>query len=168
MNSLRVIVDCENISFTDKLQGLYQQNLRESVGDFVIHRGDDITSYHLCTVVDDFDTGITEVVRGVDLIESTPRQIYLQQLLQYKQPDYLHLPLACNNQGEKLSKQTYAMPVTRINTRQALYAALDFLGQSPPVEINSASPEEIIRWARYNWKPENIPALHSQTAPSWT
>jgi glutamyl-Q tRNA(Asp) synthetase len=116
------------IGFTDLLQGAQAQELRREVGDFVVRRVEGGYAYQLAVVVDDAEAGITEVVRGADLLDSTPRQIYLQRLLGLPTPDYLHLPLALDEDGAKLSKSAQAMPVDRKNPMPALRAALEFLG----------------------------------------
>ena len=126
------------IAFDDALQGPQRQNLREAAGDFVIRRVDGLYSYQLACVVDDAHQGITEVVRGNDLLDSTPRQIHLQRLLGLPTPRYLHLPLALDAQGRKWSKSSQAMPVDPADPLPALRRALDFLGQPPPADAGDA------------------------------
>ena len=118
-----------DIAFDDVLQGPQGQNVRETVGDFVLKRADRLWSYQLACVVDDADQGITEVVRGADLLDSTPRQILLQRLLGLPAPAYLHLPLAVDGEGHKLSKSTDAPAIDTRDPRSALASALRFLGQ---------------------------------------
>ena len=139
--ALRLRVDESMIAFVDDLYGPYQQNLAEEVGDFVLKRADGLFGYQLAVVVDDGASGVTEVVRGADLLASTPRQIYLQRLLGLPTPAYLHLPLALGDDGEKLSKRhaRYALP---IDPARALYRALIFLSQVPPPELRGAPPTE--------------------------
>jgi glutamyl-Q tRNA(Asp) synthetase len=120
------------IAFEDALQGPQHQNVRSAVGDFVLRRADGLWSYQLACVVDDAHQGITEVVRGCDLLDSTPRQILLQRLLGLPTPTYLHLPLAVNGAGEKLAKSSHAPPVTGDGPSAALAHALRFLGQPVP------------------------------------
>ena len=115
------------------------------VGDFVVYRADGQFAYQLAAVVDDAEQGVTDVVRGADLLDSTPRQLYLQQLLRYPQPRYLHFPVAVNAAGEKLSKQTGALPLA--NGTADLRRALSFLGQ--PQTENLAE-------AVGNWRPSFI------------
>lgn len=117
------------IAFEDGLQGGFRQNLREAVGDFVLLRGDGLWSYQLACVVDDAQQGISEVVRGCDLLDSTPRQIYLQSLLGLPTPAYLHLPLATDRAGSKLSKSAGTPAVDPHDPCATLAAALRFLGQ---------------------------------------
>src|SRR5437879_12808355 len=106
--AMRVRVDKTVIAFEDRLQGRIEQNLAREVGDFVVRRADGLFAYQLAVVVDDFEQSITDVVRGADLLASTARQILLQRLLGQPTPRYMHLPVAVNQAGEKLSKQTRA------------------------------------------------------------
>jgi glutamyl-Q tRNA(Asp) synthetase len=121
-----------DIAFDDGLQGPQRQNVREAVGDFVLRRADGLWSYQLACVVDDAFQGVTEVVRGCDLLDSTPRQILLQRLLVLPTPAYLHLPLAVDAQGRKLSKSSDAPAVDAADPSAAIANALRFLGQPVP------------------------------------
>lgn len=121
-----------DIAFDDGLQGPQVQNVREAVGDFVLRRADGLWSYQLACVVDDAHQRISEVVRGCDLLDSTPRQILLQRLLGLPTPAYLHLPLAVDSEGRKLSKSSDASPVDLHDARTTLARALRFLGQDVP------------------------------------
>lgn len=143
---LRLRVVDAAISFVDRLYGYYEQKLGEEVGDFTLKRTDGLFSYQLAVVVDDGASGVTEVVRGADLLVSTPRQIYLQRLLGLPTPAYFHLPLALGDDGEKLSKRhtRYALAD---DPGQALYQALCFLGQAPPPSLRGAPPQELLTWA---------------------
>lgn len=154
--ALRLRVDDKVIAFVDGLYGRYQQDLAQDVGDFVLRRADGLFGYQLAVVVDDGASGVTEVVRGADLLASTPRQIYLQRLLGLPTPAYLHLPLALDDQGEKLSKRhlRYALPA---DPARALYGALIFLGQAPPPELQNAPPAELLAWAVGNFAVAAIP-----------
>lgn len=157
--AIRVNIDgTTTITFTDRLQGEVLQNLRDEVGDFVIRRADGLFAYQLAVVVDDAAQGITEVVRGSDLLDSTPRQIFLQQSLNLPTPHYLHLPVAVNEQGQKLSKQTFAPALDDKNPLPTLITALAFLGQKPTPELAYASVEELLQWATRHWRPNAIPA----------
>jgi glutamyl-Q tRNA(Asp) synthetase len=133
--SWRVLVPDVVIAFDDQLQGRFQQHLAQDVGDFILWRSDDWPSYQLACVIDDADSGVTEIVRGADLLDSTPRQIYLQQVLAFPQPEYLHLPLVLGSDGAKLSKQNLAPALALHNAQQELERALEFLGQ-PKVQSN--------------------------------
>lgn len=139
-------------SFTDALQGHYSQQLKSDLGDFVIRRRDGLFAYQLAVVVDDAFQKISHVVRGIDLIDSTPRQIYLQRCLNFPQPEYTHLPLIVNAQGEKLSKQTGAASIGNTANIPLLVECLDFLGQNPPAELKRESLNNVWQWATNNWK----------------
>lgn len=157
----RLCVEAETVCFDDALQGRVCQDLARDVGDFVLLRADGYFAYQLAVVVDDADQGITHVVRGADLLDSTPRQVFLQRCLNLATPAYAHLPVVVNAQGEKLSKQTLAVPVDQSNPAPALAQALDFLGQRPPPELGVASVGEIWQWARAHWKLVDVPHARS-------
>ena len=161
----RVRVDDSVIEFEDALQGVVSQNLAAEVGDFVLLRADGLHAYQLAVVVDDAEQGISDVVRGADLLASTPRQIYLQRLLGLPSPRYLHLPAAVNAAGEKLSKQTLAPPVDARDPVPALAQVMDFLGQAPPAQLRRATLAEFWRWALAHWDAKNIPHRRSLPAP---
>ncbi|MEW5943953.1 MAG: tRNA glutamyl-Q(34) synthetase GluQRS [Pseudomonadota bacterium] len=156
-HSLRVRTEGGQVEFRDLLQGQIRQNLEAEVGDFVLRRADGLFAYQLAVVVDDAQQGVTEVVRGADLLDSTPRQIYLQRLLGLPTPSYLHLPVVVNEEGEKLSKQTLAPAVGGANPVPLLARVLAFLGQQPPAELTEADPDSFWRWAVANWRTEKIP-----------
>ena len=162
----RVRVDAAVIDFDDALQGHVQQDLAREVGDFVLVRADGLCAYQLAVVVDDAAQGITDVVRGADLLDSTPRQIFLQRLLGLPTPRYLHVPVATNPKGEKLSKQTLAAPVGRDRGSAALCGALAFLGQAPPAALDKASVRELLDWAVANWRRERIPRRRTIAVPA--
>lgn len=149
------------IRFIDGLQGPITQRLLTESGDFIIRRRDGLIAYHLAVVVDDALQGITQVVRGIDLLDSTPRQIWLQQLLDYATPDYLHIPVITHANGDKLSKLTGAPGIGLTDTGQTLVAALTALGQRPPQDLTAATCNEIWSWAIENW---HISPLMGQTA----
>ena len=125
----------------------------------VVRRADGLFAYQLAVVVDDAEQAITEIVRSADLIESTPRQIHLQRSLNLPTPDYLHLPVALNAQGEKLSKQTLAAPLDPAYPLPALIQVLRFLGQEAPSELAEGSIEDFWRWAVRNWEVEQVPRV---------
>lgn len=127
--SWRLLAPALEISFDDEIYGTYSQNLRDEVGDFVLWRSDDLPSYQLACVLDDAYTGVTEIVRGADLLNATPRQIYLQQLLGFSTPKYAHLPLALGADGQKLSKQNLAPALDARHALILLRQASVFLGQ---------------------------------------
>lgn len=153
----RIKTDDCLIGFEDMLQGSVQQRLARDIGDFVVRRADGVISYQLAVVVDDAEQEITHVVRGADLLSSTPRQIYLQRLLGYSAPSYMHLPIAVNALGQKLSKQTCADPIDVANPLPQLVRALRFLGQEPPAELNRSDQASFWAWAIDNWSQRAIP-----------
>jgi glutamyl-Q tRNA(Asp) synthetase len=161
LRSIRVRVADEVVAFEDRLQGRIEQNLAKEVGDFVVRRADDIYAYQLAVVVDDFEQGVTDVVRGADLLASTPRQILLQRLLGYPTPRYAHLPVAVNQSGEKLSKQTRAAPLGKTEAPVQLWRALRFLGQEPLEALKAETVADIWDWAFVNWRTERIPLRRS-------
>ena len=148
------------IEFNDALQGHLTQHLENEIGDFVLKRADGLFAYQLAVVVDDAAQGITHVVRGADLLYSTPRQIYLQRLLGLNTTSYMHLPVVVNAQGEKLSKQTLAQPVGKINAASTLFDALVLLRQQPPAELRLGTVEEISAWAIANWQADSLLNCH--------
>jgi glutamyl-Q tRNA(Asp) synthetase len=152
--AVRLRVDNEAICFTDRIQGPVEENLRNSVGDFVIRRADGLAAYQLAVVVDDAFQEITEVVRGADLLGSTARQIHLQKCLGLPTPYYAHHPVAMNPGGNKLSKREDADPVSRLPRAKALEQALHFLGQACP---SGMALDEILGWAMDNWQLSRIP-----------
>ncbi len=153
----RVKVDGRRIEFNDAIQGRTLRDLAADFGDFVVRRADGFFAYQLAVVVDDAEQRITEVVRGADLIESTPRQMHLQRLLGLSTPDYLHLPVALNARNEKLSKQTLALPVDVAHPQQVLVRVLQFLGQEPLAELSEANLDDFWRWAVKNWRVDRVP-----------
>jgi glutamyl-Q tRNA(Asp) synthetase len=159
--AMRVRVDNAMIAFEDLLQGRIEQNLAREVGDFVVRRSDGLFAYQLAVVVDDFAQNITDVVRGADLIASTPRQILLQRLLGHPTPRYMHLPVAVNQSGEKLGKQTRAASLTVAEAPVRLWQTLRFLGQEPPAVLAAGGIAEIWNWALANWRTERIPTRRS-------
>jgi glutamyl-Q tRNA(Asp) synthetase len=163
--ALRVRTEGGPIEFDDEVQGRVTQDLERDSGDFVLHRADGVYAYQLAAAVDDAEERITHVVRGADLLVSTPRQIYLQRLLGLPTPRYAHLPVAVNAQGEKLSKQTHAAPVDRAQPLSVLAAALEFLGHRPPPDAVAASVDDLWRWAIGSWKLDRVPHVTSIPAP---
>lgn len=155
--SYRVKVPQSALEFSDAIQGKITQNLATDIGDFILKRADGLFAYQLAVVLDDAVQGITHVVRGADLLDSTPRQIYLQQLLGLTTPNYAHVPIASNTQGEKLSKQTLAQALDGKNANQQLWQTLIFLGQSPPNELQYESLNTVWRWAKIHWAIQKVP-----------
>ena len=156
-HALRIHVNDIAITFEDHVMGKYSQQLNTECGDFVIKRRDGLFAYQLAVVVDDALQGITEVVRGTDLLDSTPRQIYLQQQLGYAQPDYLHLPLVIDENRQKLGKSTGGAALDKSQPVKSLVAALQHLGQQPPGELETAELNAFWQWAIEHWNIHNIP-----------
>jgi glutamyl-Q tRNA(Asp) synthetase len=152
------------IDFTDRVQGPQRQSLADDVGDFVVKRSDGLHAYQLAVVVDDGDDGITDVVRGADLLASTARQILLQQRLGLPTPTYLHVPVAINPRGDKLSKQTQARAIGG-DPLAALGAAWKFLGQTMP-DVAPASTAEFWQHAIRAWSPSRIPPVNMLPCPA--
>lgn len=155
--ALRVRVDESEITFQDIIQGKITHKLQNQVGDFVLKRADGYFTYQLAVVVDDAAQGVTHVVRGADLLNSTPRQIYLQQRLNLPTPHYAHIPIARNAAGEKLSMQTLAKAIEVNQANQQIWQALQFLGQQPPASLQYASLQEVWQWAINHWKIQAVP-----------
>jgi glutamyl-Q tRNA(Asp) synthetase len=160
----RLRVDDAAASFDDAVQGHVAQDLGREVGDFVLLRADGYFAYQLAVVADDADQGISHVVRGADLLDSTPRQIFLQRCLGLATPAYAHLPVVVDAAGEKLSKQTLALPVDAAAPMPALYGALRFLGQAPPAELARAPLAEFWQWALAHWDMARVPRRRAATA----
>ncbi|OHR78239.1 tRNA glutamyl-Q(34) synthetase GluQRS [Neisseria sp. HMSC70E02] len=151
----RIAVPDRTIGFQDGIVGYYAQNLAHDIGDFVLLRADGFWAYQLAVVADDAEQGITHIVRGQDLLVSTPRQIYLQQCLGANTPHYVHLPLLVNSQGQKWSKQTLA-PALDLNRREALLRqVMRYLNLPDAPEVDR--PEELLAWAVLHWEIRTIP-----------
>jgi glutamyl-Q tRNA(Asp) synthetase len=161
--SWRLRVDeTTRIAFDDALQGHIVSDLAREAGDFVLRRADGLFAYQLAVVVDDAAAGVTRVVRGADLLASTPRQIFLQQCLGLPTPSYAHLPVAVDAAGEKLSKQTLAAPLDSARPGPALHAVLRFLGQAPPDALARADVATLWAWAQAHWRWQQVPRVRQQ------
>ena len=145
------------IAFDDALQGRQIVRLEAAGGDFVLRRSDGLFSYQLAVALDDAEQGMTEVVRGSDLLESTPRQIAIQQLLDRPTPRYVHLPVAVDAHGRKFSKANRAPALDPHRAGENLWEALRFLGHPPPDDLRRAEPATILDWARENWSLKSVP-----------
>jgi glutamyl-Q tRNA(Asp) synthetase len=162
VRSVRVRVGDEPLSFSDAILGPVQTCLADAGGDFVVRRADGLFAYQLAVVVDDAASGVTQVVRGADLLGSTPRQIRLQQLLGLPTPAYAHLPLVTGPGGAKLSKRDCAVSLASGQelAREGgalLLAALRFLGQDPPLDLTGAPPKEVLAWAAAHFDSTLVP-----------
>lgn len=158
----RIRVPDRVIGFSDGIVGDYVQNLAGDIGDFVLLRADGYWAYQLAVVADDAEQGVTHIVRGQDLLVSTPRQIYLQQCLDVPTPQYAHLPLLTNAQGQKWSKQTLA-PALDLNRREQLLRQV-FRYLNLPEAPETDRPAELLDWAVAHWDMDKVPK-HAITAP---
>jgi len=164
--AVRVRTDSSRIKFSDALQGSNTCRLEPEAGDYLIRRGDGLIAYHLAVVVDDHAQGITEVVRGTDLLDSTPAQIHLQQILGLDTPAYMHFPVAVNHRGVKLSKQTGALPIASQNPAANLLSCLRFLRQDPPEGLESQPLQTIWDWAIGQWRPARLAGQYDMATPA--
>lgn len=146
--SWRFRVPAGRVGFKDRWHGWFEQDVEAEAGDFILLRADGFFAYQLAVVVDDAAQGVTHVVRGADLLDSTPRQILLQRALGYPQPAYLHHPLVADGAGRKLSKQNRAPALDPARDRDNVRDALQFLGLVPPAGL---SANELLAWARQHW-----------------
>jgi glutamyl-Q tRNA(Asp) synthetase len=154
----------DNVSFQDVLQGKFQQSLQEDIGDFVVKRKDQLWAYQLAMVADDYHQGVTHVVRGIDLIDSTLRQNMLHTALNYPKPSYAHIPVACAENGQKLSKQNLAPALDLSNPNENLWLALSWLRQKPPENLRTASVKEMLDWGIAHWDIKVLSNIQSQAA----
>jgi glutamyl-Q tRNA(Asp) synthetase len=157
------VPDQETIRFHDQGQGPQEFVAGRDFGDFVIWRADDLPAYQLAVVVDDAFQQVTQVVRGADLLDSTARQIYLQQCLGLPSPTYAHFPVCVGTDGKKLSKRAGSDPIVRTSPAQALGSALRFLGQPCPSGLELDS---LWRWARHHWDLSRVPRQAPQNRPA--
>ncbi len=159
--TVRLSVAGSTIRFSDLIQGAVEENLEQSSGDFIIRRADGLPAYQLAVVVDDAYQGITEIVRGADLLDSTARQIRLQHALGLPTPTYAHHPLALDGNGKKLGKRFASDPINMLHAASSVRAALQFLGQKPPVDLDL---NELWLWAITNWNIESISPADAESA----
>jgi glutamyl-Q tRNA(Asp) synthetase len=162
----RFRVPDRDVEFVDRVQGLQVINVARCVGDFVLKRRDGLFAYQLAVVVDDADQGISDIVRGADLLSSTPRQILLQRALGLPSVTYMHVPLAVGRDGLKLSKSEDAPGLMLAAPARQAVAALEFLGQEPPSELARGGVAAVWGWAVTHWQPGRIAGLVSRMAPA--
>ncbi|MES1953506.1 tRNA glutamyl-Q(34) synthetase GluQRS [Salinisphaera hydrothermalis] len=155
--SVRLRVQRERIELLDHFQGRYGQDLAADIGDFVIRRADGITAYQLATVLDDQAQGVTDVIRGADLLSSTPRQIWIHRCLGWAPPTYGHIPVVVDADGEKLGKSTGALALDPAARQEQLIECLAMLGQMPPASLETRSVPGVLRWAVDNWEASRVP-----------
>jgi glutamyl-Q tRNA(Asp) synthetase len=159
--ALRFTLPDSSLDCSDLLQGNRRWQLQQELGDFIIRRKDGLHAYQLAVVVDDAFQGITQVVRGIDLLDSTPRHVCLQQALGYATPQYAHIPVLVDAKGQKLSKQSFAAPITADHPVQVLYAALQRLQQQPDPALLQADRDSLLEWAVQHWQPQRLAGLRS-------
>lgn len=157
--AIRIRVPELEYHFEDRVQGEFRQHLGRDAGDFIIRRRDGFYAYQLAVVLDDGWQGVTDVVRGADLLDSTPRQLYLQELLGLPQPRYLHVPLITQPDGHKLGKSYRSPPLPPGQATPLLLRGLRALGQKTPAELDNARPREVLDWAIAHWDANSIPHL---------
>lgn len=157
-HSLRLKTDSRRIVFDDALQGEIIRNLADD-GDFILRRKDGIIAYQFAVVLDDARQNVNYVVRGMDLLNETPKQIFLQQLLNLPTPNYSHVPILVDGNGKKLSKTTLASAVDLSKPHDVLFELLNLLKQNPPCELKTADVSEMLNWATINWQPENLKGI---------
>ena len=154
--ALRLRVTDGETAFTDGVRGLVSRRIAESEGDFVIVRRDGLPAYHLAVVVDDADQGVSDIVRGADLLDSTPLHICLQRRLGLPEPRYWHIPLVTNAAGEKLSKGTGAEAIDAWPPSESVRQVLRILGLQPPPELLGSRPRELWQWAMPRWSIDRL------------
>ncbi len=159
-SAIRILVPSEPISFSDNIQGYFNQNLSHDSGDFIIYRRDHVFSYQLCVVIDDYYSQITHIVRGFDLLDSTMKQIYLQQLLNYPEPQYAHIPLAVSKENLKLSKLSQAKKVTA--DLKTLLLAAQFLGHNIGTDHDFSNINDFWQCLIENWDIKQVPKREKQ------
>jgi glutamyl-Q tRNA(Asp) synthetase len=157
--ALRLLTTEARVHFDDAVLGPQVRDIEREAGDFVLYRADGVFAFQLASAVDDGEMGMTDIVRGADLLESSARQIHVLGLLGMTVPRYAHLPVAVNARGEKLSKQTLAEPIDPSEPSAVLVRVLRFLGQSPCEELSRAGTPEVWQWAVANWRLERVPRV---------
>jgi glutamyl-Q tRNA(Asp) synthetase len=163
--ALRVRTAGARVRFEDRVLGPQDRDLEREAGDFVLYRADAVYAFHLASAVDDGQQGMTHVVRGADLLESSARQLWLIRALGLPAPRYAHLPVVTDASGQKLSKQSQAAPIDPSRPAQTLWLALRFLGQDPPADIHAAPAADIWHWARAHWRLERVPRHAALSIP---
>ena len=163
--SVRVRAGAGSIRIEDLVQGPCRRDLEGEIGDFIVHRADGVFAYHLATALDDAEPEISRVVRGADLLDSTLRQVYLQDLLYRRRPEYAHVPVVTDRRGRKLGKRTRAAPTCMRPASSVACDALRFLAHAPPEDLAKAPPAELWSWAVGEWSLEGVPRVASQVAP---
>ena len=157
--SWRIVTNNSAIKISDTLQKPIIQCLKSDIGDFIVKRADNLYAYQLVVVIDDFLQKVTEIVRGIDIYESTPRQVHLQQLLDYPTPTYLHLPVIVFPDGHKLSKQSHAPAIDTSKPSQLLFQVFKMLKMKPPEHIKTDNNQQCWEWAIQHWSPDRLKGI---------
>ena len=155
--AIRVRVDAGYVQFTDGIQGTYRQNVADAVGDFILKRRDQIYAYVLAVTVDDAAQGVTHIVRGADLLDNTPRQIYLQRLLGLTEPNYAHVPVLTEADGGKLAKSRRSVRLSADSPLPQLYSVFSMLGLAPPSSLATTTISDAWHWAIGQWTLNKVP-----------
>lgn len=163
--AVRIKSIADDICFTDRLQNIQRENLARQHGDFIIKRRDGITAYQLAVVVDDHAQQVNQIVRGVDLLGETCKQLFLQRLLAFPAPEYMHLPIIVDQHGNKLSKQTGATAVDYRHPGPTLFLLLELLKQNPPLKLSGAEVRDIVDWGVEHWRPQLLKGLRMVSSP---
>jgi len=152
----RMRTEGATVEFDDRVLGVQRRDLERDAGDFVLLRADGVWSFHLASTVDDAQMQMTDIVRGADLLESSARQVHVLRALGHPIPTFVHLPVALDAHGEKLSKQTQAPAVDASRAGETLYQALNFLGQDVPDTLRRAGAREVLAWAQVHWDLQRV------------
>ena len=163
----RLRVEPATILYGDRIQGSYRQDVAGAVGDVILKRRDQVVSYLLAVVADDADQGVTHVVRGADLLDNTPRQIYLQRALGLPQPAYAHVPVLTEPDGTKLAKSRRTVRVQAGRAVPQLQTLFSMLGLKPPRSLLAASVADAWSWAVENWRIERVPRRLHMGVRDW-
>jgi glutamyl-Q tRNA(Asp) synthetase len=156
-SAIRLRIEPGYITFTDRIQGIFRQDVSAAVGDIILRRRDQIFAYVLAVVVDDAAQGITHVVRGADLLDNTPRQVYLQRLLGMAEPRYAHVPVLTEADDSKLAKSRRSVDLSAASPLAQLLAVFSLLGLAPPASLRSAAIAEAWAWATAKWSIQKVP-----------
>jgi glutamyl-Q tRNA(Asp) synthetase len=156
--AVRIRVPAARYAFIDEVFGPQGESLGAHTGDFIVRRRDGLFAYQLAVVVDDAAAHVSHVVRGADLLDNTPRQLFLMDQLGLDRPSYAHIPVITDRTGAKLSKQTFARAITPRHAALNLYQALALLGQEPEPELLHATPGVLLAWAQAHWRLDQVPA----------
>jgi glutamyl-Q tRNA(Asp) synthetase len=156
--AIRLRIEPGYITFTDRIQGTFRQDVSAAVGDIILRRRDQIFAYVLAVVVDDAAQGITHIVRGADLLDNTPRQLYLQRLLGVAEPQYAHVPVLTEADDSKLAKSRRSVHLLGAAAPlPQLLAVFSMLGLAPPASLRSAAIPEAWAWAKAQWSTQKVP-----------